>query len=171
MMIQRWWLGALALMFGCSSGLQAEAIIGPKSGSTINGKAAFTADGDVSVTMVLELTGATAGKHGVHLHEKPDCSAEDGMSAGPHWNPLAKPHGNPASGDHHYGDATNIDIGPDGTGILEFTSGDWKIASTSTVPDVVGHAIIIHEKVDDLGPANNGNAGARQGCGVIVNKL
>ena len=161
---------ALTLLAGCGGGgLQAESTLEPKSGSTVTGYGLFTfADG--KTTFELEVSGATPGPHGVHLHEVGDCSSEDGMSAGPHWNPLGSDHGNPSGAPHHYGDAGNIEIGADGTGTLVFETAEWQIASTSTVPDVVGHAIIFHEKVDDFSqPA--GNAGARQACGVIRNKL
>lgn len=164
------WSVALCFVAGCGGGgLQAESTLEPKSGSTVTGYGLFTFE-EGKTTFELDVSGATPGMHGVHLHEVGDCSAEDGTSAGPHWNPLGSAHGNAAAGAHHYGDAGNIEIGADGTGKLVFESTEWQIASTSTVPDVVGHAIIFHEKVDDFSqPA--GNAGARQACGVIRNKL
>lgn len=161
-------VSAVLLLGGCGGGgLQAQATIEPKSGSTVSGLAVFTYEDNVT-KMELDIAGASPGQHGVHLHEKGDCSAMDAMSAGGHWNPLGAMHGMPGAG--HYGDTGNIEIGPDGTGRLEFTSTTWQIAPTSTVTEIVGRAVIFHEKVDDfMQPA--GNAGARQGCGVIVNKL
>ena len=50
---------------------------------------------------------APNGEHGFHIHEKGDCSSGDGMSAGGHFNPDAKPHG-PQGGAHHAGDMPSL---------------------------------------------------------------
>ena len=42
-------------------------------------------------------------EHGFHIHEKGDCSAPDGTSAGGHFNPTGQPHG-PQGAAHHAGD-------------------------------------------------------------------
>ena len=54
--------------------------------------------------MVAQVSGLSPGGHGFHIHEKGDCSSADGMSAGGHFNPTDKPHGNPSEADYHAGD-------------------------------------------------------------------
>ena len=79
-----------------------------KSGSTVKGNVVFTEDNGV-VTMVAVFDGLEPGDHAIHLHEKSDCSAEDGSSAGGHWNPTMSQHGK--WGDeagYHKGDIGNF---------------------------------------------------------------
>ena len=65
---------------------------------------------------------ATPGTHGLHIHEKGDCSAPDATSAGGHFNAAGNPHAGPTDAAHHNGDLGNIEIGADGKGHLEITS-------------------------------------------------
>lgn len=135
-----------------------------KSGSKLKGKATLTeVEGGVKVTMVVE--GISPGEHGSHVHEKGDCSAPDGASAGGHYNPHGHAHGLPAVEKRHLGDLGNIVIGKDGKGTHEIT-----VPGANLTPgdpnSFTGRAIIIHEKKDDGGQPV-GNAGGRIGCGVI----
>ena len=105
-----------------ASAAKATTTIESKSGSKVTGKAVFTelASGGVKVEVWIE--NATPGTHGIHLHEKGDCSAPDATSAGPHFNPSGNPHAGPADSKHHNGDWGNITVGADGKGHLEITS-------------------------------------------------
>ena len=85
----------------------ATAMLKPTAGNTAEGTVTFTPKGD-KVTVVANLTGLSPGPHGFHVHEKGDCSASDGMSAGGHFNPTTKPHGDPAAPDHHAGDMPQL---------------------------------------------------------------
>ena len=59
-----------------------EVKIEAKSGSKLSGKATLTeVDGGVKVALSVESV-APGGDHGAHVHEKGDCSAPDGASAG-----------------------------------------------------------------------------------------
>lgn len=161
-------LGGALLLAACgssSSGPTATSTLESRSGSTATGTATFT-QADGKVTMVLTGAKLTAGAHAVHLHDTGDCSAADATSAGGHWNPTQMSHGNATSGAHHYGDIGNLTAGTDGSATLTFTTSEWTIG-TGANTDVVGHAVIIHEKVDDFTTQPTGNAGARQACGVI----
>jgi len=166
-------LAAALTLVACGKN-EATATLESRSGSTTTGTATFTEDGD-KVTLTLEVSGATPGKHGAHIHEKGDCSAADATSAGGHWNPTTKPHGAPhdhADGEHHeseihLGDLGNIEIGQDGKGTLTLSKADWKIGDGSAA-DVVGKAVIIHGGEDDLTSQPAGNSGPRVACGVIT---
>ena len=91
---------------------------------------------------------ATPGTHGIHLHEKGDCSAPDASSAGAHFNPAGNPHAGPSDPKHHNGDWGNITVGADGKGHLEETT---DMLTVKPGPNsVVGKAVVFHEKADDL---------------------
>src|SRR5689334_8618702 len=123
----------LGLALGCASSKTVPAIepaaAGPhvsatlegKSGSTLTGTATFTQTGG-AVHIVVDVNNAPEGVHGVHLHEKGDCSAPDASSAGGHFNPSHMPHGSPEAPDHHAGDFGNMTVGADGHGHLELDS-------------------------------------------------
>ncbi|QRK06206.1 superoxide dismutase family protein [Archangium violaceum] len=157
---------ALALA-ACGGGAEATTSLESRSGSTTTGTATFREDGD-QVTLTLEVSGATPGKHGAHIHQIGDCSAPDASSAGGHWNPTSHPHG-PPDAEHHLGDLGNIEIGQDGKGTLKLSKTEWKIGDGSA-NDVVGKALVIHSGEDDLVTDPAGNSGSRVACGVIAKK-
>jgi Cu-Zn family superoxide dismutase len=135
-----------------------------KSGSKLKGKAVLTeTEGGVHVLLTLE--GLEPGDHGAHVHEKGDCSAPDGASAGGHFNPLTQDHGLPGAPKRHLGDLGNIVIGKDGKGSLDITAPGANL-KPSDPASFVGKSIIVHAKKDDGGQPT-GNAGGRVGCGVI----
>src|SRR5215472_9837467 len=61
---------------GASKTLEATAKLESKSGSSVTGEAEFTEKKD-GVEVSIQIKGAKPGTHGVHLHEKGDCSAAD----------------------------------------------------------------------------------------------
>ena len=80
--------------------LEATAKLESRSGSTVTGEAEFTEkNGGVEVS--IQIKGAKPGTHGVHLHDKGDCSAPDASSAAGHFNPDSKNHGAPNVDPHH----------------------------------------------------------------------
>ena len=103
---------AVALLAACASmtpvGPKVSAALAPTAGNKAAGSVTFTPNGD-RVRVVAKVTGLPPGAHGFHIHEKGDCSAADGMSAGGHFNPTSKPHGNPSAGEHHGGDMTMLE--------------------------------------------------------------
>jgi Cu-Zn family superoxide dismutase len=142
----------------------AKATIEAKSGSTVTGTATFTelANG---VKVGVDIEQAPPGTHGLHIHEKGDCSAPDAMSAGAHFNPAGNPHAGPLDKARHNGDFGNIEVGQDGKGHLELV--DDLVTVKPGPTSVVGKSIIVHEQTDDLKSQPTGNSGARLGCGVI----
>jgi superoxide dismutase, Cu-Zn family len=141
-----------------------EAPMEAKSGSKLSGKAMLT-ETEGGVHVVLTLEGVEPGEHGAHVHEKGDCSAADGASAGGHFNPQSKDHGLPGAEKRHLGDLGNITIGKDGKGTLDITAPGANLKATDAA-SFVGRAIIVHAKKDDGGQPT-GNAGGRIGCAVI----
>jgi Cu-Zn family superoxide dismutase len=124
----------------------------------------FTQKGD-KVAVSAEITGLTPGMHGFHIHEKGDCSSGDGMSAGGHFNPTGKPHGNPLSADHHAGDMPMILANASGVATLDVELDPMRVGGGPT--DIVGKAVIVHKDADDYATQPTGNSGARVACGVI----
>ena len=145
---------------------KATAPIDPTNDSGLTGMAVFTQDGD-QITLTVEIQNASPGLHAVHIHEKGDCSAPDGTSAGGHWNPTDVAHGKWGEGEFHLGDIGNITVGEDRTGTITLTTDLWEIGTGSDI-DVVGKGMIVHADADDFVSQPSGNAGARIGCGVIV---
>jgi Cu-Zn family superoxide dismutase len=136
-----------------------------KSGSKLTGKYTLTQDGkNVKLTVTVE--NAPEGEHAVHVHENADCSDPEGKKAGGHWNPTAQPHGQWGHEGFHMGDVGNMKVGKDGKGEITLTTDKWTLGGDAKT-NVEGHAIVVHEKVDDFKTQPTGNAGARIGCGVI----
>jgi Cu-Zn family superoxide dismutase len=148
-----------------ASGATAASTIEPRSGSTVSGTATFAPAPD-GLTAHVEVQGAAPGLHGVHVHEKGDCSDPKAASAGGHFNPNGGAHhGGPQQPPRHGGDLGNIEVDASGKGTLDVVVKGLSVSS----PDngVVGRAIVVHEKADDLATDPAGNSGARVGCGVI----
>jgi Cu-Zn family superoxide dismutase len=142
---------------------KAIAVLHATSGSNVAGTVTFTAAGD-EVKVVADITGLTPGKHGFHIHEFGDCSSPDGNSAGGHFNPTSHHHGAPDATDRHAGDLGNIEADASGKAHLEISD---KVMKLNGSDSIIGHAVIVHEKVDDLKTQPTGNAGGRLACGVI----
>src|SRR5262245_20843664 len=140
------------------------------------------------VTVTVTFPGIRAGFHGFHVHANDNPANGDGCIADPaqpanthfvwadgHFNPPGQTHGN------HGGDTPGVNVLSDGSALLNYTH---ELA----VADFTGHAVILHEGMDNfgnipLGPApnqytanaqdaitatqNTGNAGNRIACGVI----
>ena len=146
-------------------GPSAHATIEARSGSTLEGHATFTEVAG-GVLVEIEVKKVSPGYHAVHVHEKGDCSAPDGASAGGHFNPAGMNHGSPHAMDHHAGDLGSMLVDDKGNGHHVILMPDLTVRSGPN--SVVGRAIIVHEKIDDLVTQPTGNAGGRIGCGVIV---
>lgn len=161
---------------------KAIALLSPTKNSSVRGTVTFevmgqgertvkTERGNVSfelgksgVRVVADITGLTPGKHGFHIHEFGDISSEDGMSAGGHFNPMAMPHSMPTSDKRHVGDLGNIEADSTGKAHLEYVDTMLSLSGENTI---LGRAVVVHEKEDDLKTQPTGNAGARLAYGVI----
>lgn len=153
--------------YGCQRS-QLEIALNPKSGSNATGFALLSEKNGL-VKLSVTIRGLDKGTHAIHLHEKADCSSDDGKSTGGHWNPTFEPHG--AWGGetgYHKGDIGNFDVGPDGIGQLYFETDQWCIGCKDETKNILGKAIIVHQGADDFVSQPSGAAGARISCGGIV---
>jgi len=143
---------------------EAIAVLHPTAGQHCQGVVRFTQDGD-SVKVVADLEGLNPGqKHAFHIHQYGDCSAPDGMSAGGHYDPEGHQHGLPPTENRHAGDLGNVEADSNGKAHYEITVSNVSILGPKN--PIVGHAVIVHAKVDDASQPV-GNAGGRIACGVI----
>jgi Cu-Zn family superoxide dismutase len=139
------------------------AFLHPTAGSKVEGKILFETEGD-GVEVSGRITGLSPGRHGLHIHAFGDCSAPDAESAGHHFNPTHQDHGGPNDPIRHVGDLGNLAAGEDG--VVNFKLTDARLALEG--PDsIVGRAVIVDAKPDDLKSQPNGESGARLACGVI----
>lgn len=139
-------------------------------GAKINGTVRFSAlsaEPGADVRIVANFADAPAGEHGIHIHEKGDCSAFASGSAGSHWNPAGTEHGGPNGEPRHGGDLGNIVIDANGAGMLSTTLKAPTGLASVLRPTLLGKAVILHASVDDLKSQPAGNSGTPIACGVI----
>jgi Cu-Zn family superoxide dismutase len=153
---------AAAAAPGAAAGT-ATAQLSPTQGSTVRGTVTFEPAGD-GLRVIAHIEGLTPGEHGFHLHQNGDCSAPDGSSAGDHWNPTQQPHGAPDAPQHHAGDLGNVTADAGGVAHVDKTVQGIGLSGTESV---IGHAVIVHGKPDDMKTQPSGNAGPRLACGVV----
>ena len=143
-------------------------ILSPKSGSNTNGKVIFT-EKDGQVTLELAMNKLSQGTHAIHIHEKADCSSEDGKSSGGHWNPTFENHGAWGSKDgYHKGDIGNFLADNNGNGGITFSTDQWCLGCDDDTKNLIGKAVIVHQGTDDLISQPSGAAGARISCVGII---
>lgn len=156
-------LGISSSALAADEPTKAIAVLSSASGSSVGGTVTFTAGSD-GVKVVADITGLTPGKHGFHIHEFGDCSDKEAKNAGGHLNPMKKDHAGPEATDRHEGDLGNIEADASGKAHLEMTD---KMLKMSGDTSILGHAVIVHEKADDMKTQPTGDAGGRVACGVI----
>jgi superoxide dismutase, Cu-Zn family len=149
-----------------SEPLRATAGLQPTKGSKAFGEATFEEVEGGKVRVIVFAQGLKPdAEHGFHIHEAGDCSSGDGMSTKGHFNPHAKPHGDPKSPERHAGDLPALKADKGGRAKIDVTV---DIITVRPGPaSVVGRGLIIHADPDDYTTQPTGNAGARIACGVI----
>lgn len=138
-----------------------------KNNSTATGTATFV-EKNGKVTFVAKIAGLTPGAHAIHIHEKSDCSAADGSSAGGHWNPTFKKHGKWGVAEYHKGDIGNFTADEKGNGTITLTTDEWCIGCGDQTKDILDKGLIVHQGTDDFTSQPAGNAGARVACSAII---
>jgi superoxide dismutase, Cu-Zn family len=121
------------------------------------------------VKISLKVSGLAPGTHALHIHNVGTCEAPDFKSAGPHFNPDGKKHGDKNPDGPHAGDLPNFVVGKNGRS--KFST----VATHVTMDDGAnslfhpgGTALVVHAKADDEMTDPAGNAGDRIACGVIT---
>ena len=147
---------------------QLEIGLNPKSGSNAVGFALLSEKNGL-VKLSVTVRGLEQGIHAIHLHEKADCSSDDGTSTGGHWNPTFAPHGKWGNKDgYHKGDIGNFEVGADGIGQVYFETDQWCLGCDDETKNILGKAIIVHQGADDFVSQPSGAAGARISCAGIL---
>ena len=142
---------------------KAVCVIYPTAGNKVHGIVTFTEEKN-GIKVVADIEGLKPGKHGFHIHQYGDCSSNDGMSAGGHFNPDNMPHAGPMAKMRHEGDMGNVTADSNGKVHFEWTD---NLLSFEGRHSIIGRGLIVHTVFDDLKSQPVGNAGARVGCGVI----
>ncbi len=145
----------------------ARATLAPLGDSQVSGQVEFTV-----VDGRLHASGQVSGlqpdsEHGFHIHEKGDCSAADGSSAGGHFNPAQVEHGSVTGEVHHGGDMPNIAADAQGNARIDGpVSANVNVGNGDDF-DIIGRGLIVHADPDDYTSQPTGNAGGRLACAVI----
>jgi Cu-Zn family superoxide dismutase len=128
-------------------------------------------EGPSGVLLNVDVAGLTPGWHGMHFHEKGDCSDAAFKSAGAHINHDPKlNHGLLSAGGPDFGDLPNLYVAGDGSGHAQAFSALVSLHGDGGRPallDADGSALVIHASPDDQKTQPIGGAGARIGCAVI----
>ncbi len=141
----------------------AVAVVNPTEGNEVTGTITFEQSDD-GVRVQATLEGLEEGEHGFHIHQYGDCTADDGTSAGGHYNPTGEPHGAPDDEERHMGDMGNITADADGNATIDYVDSRIVLNGPNSI---MGRGIVIHGGQDDLTSQPSGDAGPRLGCGVI----
>lgn len=142
----------------------ATATLAPTKDNQAAGTVNFVTSGN-AVVVDARVTGLTPGLHGFHIHEKGDCRASDGSSAGGHFNPHSETHAGPQAPHRHAGDLGNLKA--DANGVAVYHAEVTGISLSATGDSIIGRAVIVHAATDDFTSQPAGNAGARVACGLI----
>ncbi|KAK6102941.1 Superoxide dismutase [Cu-Zn] protein domain protein [Brugia pahangi] len=138
----------------------------------VNGTIHFQQDKN-STTISGEIKGLTPGLHGFHVHQYGD-TTNGCISAGPHFNPYNKTHGDPTDEMRHVGDLGNIVAGADGTAHIDISDKHVQLLGPNSI---IGRSLVVHADQDDLGKGvgdkkdeslKTGNAGGRVACGIVA---
>lgn len=161
---------SIAVLSGCDQhglGLtpkaDAVAIVMPTKGNSVSGVVTFSKVTD-GVRVIADFKNLTPGVHGIHIHEFGDCRANDGSSAGGHFNPHAKAHGAPDAPERHMGDLGNVVADENGSATLDVVD---SLLSLEGETAIVARSVVVHAEEDDFQTQPHGAAGERVACGTI----
>lgn len=172
-----WKLPTLTIfVFACAAALSAQMLPAGHTGDLKNSKGNVI--GTVTVTgaphgviLRVQARDLSPGWHGMHFHEKGDCSDAAFKSAGAHVHaetPVV--HGFLNADANDSGDLPNIFVAANGTAEVELYSSLVTLHGSDGRPallDKDGSALVIHADPDDYKSQPIGGAGARVACAVI----
>ena len=159
----------LIISISCNTNNQVISIkktIKPINNSNISGTISLQTSSQVNDSVYLEahVYGLDPRTKAIHIHEFGDCSSDDGLSTGGHWNPTDTKHGkwgDPTG--FHLGAIGNFQVDSIGHGMLKFGTDLWCLGCEEK-NDIMGKAIIIHNGQDDYISQPSGASGMRIGC-------
>ncbi len=142
----------------------ATATLTAAKGKKLEGEVHFTQSGK-GIMAHVQVKGLTPNsQHGIHIHENGKCEGPAFTSAGGHWNPTDEPHAGPQTAERHLGDMGNLETDEAGNAQMSLLISRARLEGDRSL---LGKAVIIHGKPDDLKSQPSGNSGARIACGVI----
>ncbi len=163
------WMGLLGLigatLGGCTAFFgphekRASAQVLPTVGNTARGSVAFIERSD-GVQVTYNLTGLPPNSdHALQVHERGDCNAADGSSAGAVFAPAAS---RLRAGVRVEGDLGNIHADATGVATGFIVAPDLALDG---VRSVVGRSVLIHREPDDPAFPDH-SVGAALACGTI----
>jgi superoxide dismutase, Cu-Zn family len=139
------------------------AVLVAGNNSGVSGTVKFTQQAD-GLRVEADVKGLTPGIHGFHVHEKGDLSKPDLTSAGGHFNPEGHKHAGRMDSERHVGDLGNLEADASGHATVSFVDRQLQLSGPHSI---IGRAVIIHGKADDLKSQPAGDAGPRIAGGVI----
>lgn len=142
---------------------KAVAVVHPTEDNEATGTVTFE-DVEDGVRVQGEFEGLSSGMHGFHIHQYGDCTADDGTSAGGHYNPTGNDHGAPDADNRHMGDMGNIEADEEGNATIDYVDSKIELNGPNSI---MGRGIVIHGGEDDFESQPSGDAGPRVGCGVV----
>ena len=123
------------------------------------------------VILRVQAKGLAPGWHGMHFHEKADCSTPAFKGAGGHIHantPVV--HGMLNADFNDAGDLPNLYVGADGSATVELYSTLVTLNASGARPELLdadGSALVIHANPDDYKSQPVGGAGVRAACAPI----
>lgn len=160
--------GAISLAFADTVTVTINQVNSKGVGAAI-GTITFT-DSNNGLVIKPDLKGLSAGDHGFHIHQIPDCGAKEqdgkvtpGLAAGGHFDPSRTDKHEGPKGHGHQGDLPALNVSDNGVANTAMTADRLKVA------DIRDHSVMIHEGGDNYSdqPKPLGGGGARIACGVV----
>lgn len=130
------------------------------------GSAQFTQE-EAGVKIQIQVSGLSAGKHGLHIHSVGACEPPNFKSAGPHFSTKKHKHGFLDVSGPHEGDLPMLDVSSDGR-VTDYEFITTRVSlSKDSLRQPQGSSLIIHDKPDDYLTDTGGGSGDRIACGII----
>ena len=138
--------------------------LAPTAGNTARATVRFTPAEGPGLQVDTVAHGLPTGEHAYHFHIYGDCSAEDGASAGTHFNLAGPSLDPPADIERITGNLGSLKADAQGHARHQAMLQDASLVGPKSI---IGRAVIIHAQGNDPDEPPIGAAGSRLACGVI----